>query len=716
MIARLVSALLVSVTICAAASAAEPRLLTPQDLWAIKRVGSPALSPDGKFAVFPVQQWNVDKNKSSSNLWTVNVASGEVRQLTTAADTTEDAPMWSPDGTRIAFTSKRGEDENATLYVIPFGGGEAEKIVDFPSSIAAPKWLADGKSIVFATTVIPELTGKLAKADLDAMKKEFKRRKDSKMTAKATENRQYRYFDHYITDVVAHRLLRVDVATKALTDLTPSVDRLFLNSGEFHYDVAPDGKTIALEFNSTPPPFRDFTNSDIYLIPTDGSGAMKNVTTENKADDLTPIFSPDSKFVYFKREKLPFYNGQSAKLWRHELASGKNTPVTEALDYSIGDVRAAGDGKTVWVNAEEKGVVPIFRLNPDGSGWKAVYSTGTSTALDVRGDSIVFLNDTTSRPNELFALDAKSGTARQLTHFNDEFMKGIALGKVEPYWFKGANDEDIHGWLVFPPNYDAAKKYPLVQLLHGGPHTMNRDSWSYRWNTQVFAGAGYIVTWVNRHGSTGFGEKFAESIVNQWGDMPLEDIMKSTDFLLQKYPNIEADKLAAAGASYGGYMAAWILGHTDRFKAIIDHAGVNNSYSQFACDVAHGFEEVMGGTPWGNVEGLQRNNPMFYARNFKTPTLVIHGEQDFRVPYNNGLELYAVLQAQNVPSRLVVFPDENHWVLKPQNAIYWHWEMQSWLARYIGGKPTLEKPRFEDKDKDKDKDEGKESATKPADA
>ncbi|MFL6594687.1 MAG: prolyl oligopeptidase family serine peptidase [Chthoniobacterales bacterium] len=707
---RFVFALLISFIICAAASAAEPRLLTPQDLWAIKRVGNPALSPDGKFAVFPVQQWNIEKNKSSSNLWTVAIATGEVRQLTTAAETTEDAPMWSPDGTRIAFTSKRGEDENAALYVIPFGGGEAEKIVDFPSAIASPKWLGDGKSIVFATTVIPELTGKLAKADLDAMKKEFKRRKNSKMTAKVTENRQYRYFDHYITDPVAHRLLRVDVATKALTDLTPSVDRLFINSGEFHYDVSPDGKTIALEFNTTPPPFRDFTNSDIYLIPTDGSGAMKNVTPENKADDGGPIFSPDGRSVYFKREKVPFYNGQSSKLWRHDIASGKNVAVTEALDYSIGDVRAAADGRTVWVNAEEKGVVPIFRLNADGTGLKSVYGNGTSTGLDVRGDSVVFLNDTTNRPNELFALDAKTGAAHQLTHFNDEFMKGFNLGKVEPYWFKGANGDDVHGWLVLPPNYDAAKKYPLVQLLHGGPHTMNRDSWSYRWNTQLFAAPGYIVTWVNRHGSTGFGEKFAQSIVNQWGDMPLEDIMKSTDMLLQRFPNIDADHMAAAGASYGGYMAAWILGHTDRFKAIIDHAGVNNSYSQFATDVSHGFEEVMGGTPWGDIEGLQRNNPMFYARNFKTPTLVIHNEQDFRVPLGNGLELYTALQAQNVPSRLVVFPDENHWVLKPQNAIYWHWEMQSWLARYIGGKPTLEKPRFEDKDKD----EAKDSAAKPA--
>jgi dipeptidyl aminopeptidase/acylaminoacyl peptidase len=714
MITRLLLGFVLTVGLCLTTFAAEPRLLAPQDLWAIKRVGPPALSPDGHYAVFPVQEWSIDKNKSTSNLWTVALASGEVRRLTTA-ETSEDSPRWSPDGTRIAFTSKRGEDENGSLYVIPVGGGEAEKILELPSSVLAPKWMPDGKSIVFATAAIPDLIGKWEKADLAAMKKEFKRRKDSKMTAKVTENRQYRYFDHYLTDNLVHRLLRIDLATKAITDLTPAADRLFLNSGDIHFDISPDGKTVALEFDSTPAPFRDFPNADIYLIPTDGSGAVKNVTPENKGDDGSPIFAPDGRSVFFKRQETPYYSGESEKLWRHDLAAGRNVQVTEALDYSIGDVRVAPDNRTLWITAEEKGLVPIFRLNADGSGFKQVHAEGTSTGLDVRGDAVVFQNDNTSRPNELFALDAKTGKARQLTHFNDEFMKGFTLGKVEPYWFKGADDADIHGWLVLPPNYDPAKKYPLVQLLHGGPHTMNRDSWSYRWNTQLFAAAGWIVTWVNRHGSTGFGEKFAQSILNHWGDKPLEDIMKSTDTLMQRFPNIDRDHLAAAGASYGGYMAAWILGHTDRFKAIVDHAGVNNSYSQFATDAPHGFAKVMGGTPWSDVEGLQRNNPMFYAKNFKTPTLVIAGELDYRVPYGNALELYGVLQAQNVPSRLVIFPDENHWVLKPQNAIHWHWEMQSWLARYIGGKPTLEKPKFEPKDEAKP-DESKPAPTKPAEA
>jgi dipeptidyl aminopeptidase/acylaminoacyl peptidase len=584
-----------------------------------------------------------------------------------------------------------------------------------PSSVIAPKWMPDGKSIVFATAAIPELIGKWTKEDRDAMKKEFKRRKDSKMTAKVTENRQYRHFDKWLTDNNVHRLLRIDLETKALTDLTPTVDRLFLSSGEVHFDISPDGKTIALQFNSTPAPFRDFLNPDIYLIPTDGSGALKNVTPENKGPDGGPIFAPDGRSVFFTRQETPYYSGEFEKLWRHDVATGKNVPVTEALDYAIGDVRVAPDSKTLWVTAEEKGVVPIFRLNADGTGWKQVHADGTSTGIDVRGDTIVFQNDNNSRPNELFALDQKSGKARQLTHFNDEFMKGITLGKAEPYWFKGANGADVHGWLVLPPNYDAGKKYPLVQLLHGGPHTMNRDTFSYRWNTQVFAAAGWIVTWVNRHGSTGFGETFSQSILNEWGDKPLVDVMNSTDHLMQRFPSIDGDKLARPGASYGGYMATWILGHTDRFKATVNHAGVTNSYSQFATDGPHGWPFVMGGSPWENVEGLQRNNPMFYAKDFKTPTLIIAGELDYRVPYYQALELYNVLQARNVPSRLVVFPDENHWVLKPQNAIHWHWEMQDWLARHIGGKPTLEKPKFESKDEAKG-DDAKKDATKPAES
>jgi dipeptidyl aminopeptidase/acylaminoacyl peptidase len=679
--------------ITAQAQSAEKRHMTPEDLWAMKRLGAPALAPDGRTVVFTVQEWSVEKNKCKTNLWLVDVAGGEPRRLTTA-DATDSAPAWSPDGRRIAFVSKRGEDETSALYVIPVGGGEAEEILEMPFALAAPKWLPDGEHIVVGTSVIPELAGALAKNDIAAMKKEAKRRKDSKMTAKVTENRQYRYFDRYLTDNLASRLLRVNVAGKEAIDLTPGFDRLFRADGEWSYELSPDGSQIAVVINSTTPPYREFPNNDIYVVATNGSGQLKNLTAESKGNDGEPTFAPDGRSLVYLRRESAYHNGESARLWWHELATGKNTPLAPMLDYSFDDVKFSPDGKSLWLLAEDKGVLPVFKMNADGTDLAAAYREGSSSAIQARADSVVFLNTDLNRPDELFALDAATGAARQLTRFNEKLLGELDLGKVEEFWFDGAAGDKVQGWLIYPPGYDEKKSYPFMHVMHGGPHTMSRHAWSYRWNSHAFAAPGYIVACVNRHGSTGFGEKFAQSILNEWGDKPFEDIMKSTDYLLAKLPNIDSKRMAATGASYGGYMAAWVLGHTDRFAAIINHAGVNNAYSQFACDIPHGFAKVMGGTPWENVEGMQRNNPMFYAKNFKTPTLVTHGELDYRVPYGAGLELYGVLQSMNVPSRLVVFPNENHWVLSPQNSIYWYYEFQNWLARHLG-MPLPKRPVFE---------------------
>ncbi len=693
-----VAALTVLLPALLCAQTAAKRVITPQDLWAMKRLSSPELSPDGRTAAVVVQEWNIEKNKPVANIWMVPVSGGEPRKLTTA-EASDGAPVWSPDGMRIAFVSKRGEDQAAALYVIRTDGGEAEKVLELPFGLSDPKWMPDGQRVIVATTCIPTLVGTWTKENIAAMEKENKRRKDAKMTAKVTEDRQYRYFDHWITDSLASRLLVVHTTTKEVKDLTPTWDRLFQTSGTVDYDLSPDGAQVALTINTTPPPYTGFLNNDIHLVPTDGAGTLRNVTADNVGDDSGPTFSPDGRTLLFTRRKIPYGNGEVSKLWRHELATGKNSPLTDALDLHLTDLQFSADGGTLWVTAEDKGVVPIFKLKADGTGLTAVYKEGTSSSLKAESGRIVFLNDNTDRPNELFSLDPKSGAVRQLTRFNEALLAQLDLGTVESYWFDGAGGDNVQGWVILPPGFDATKTYPLVQLMHGGPHTMVRDSWSYRWNPHVFAAPGYVVSWVNRHGSTGFGQQFAQSILNEWGVKPLDDILRSTDHLLARFPNIDPKRMAAAGGSYGGYMAAWAAGHTDRFACLIDHAGVNDFITQYGADVTpFGFTQVLGGTPWDNPEGMQKNNPVTYAKNFKTPMLILHGELDYRVPYVNGTALYAIFQAMNIPSRLVIYPNENHWILSPQNSIHWNWEVQSWLARYIGGTPTLEKPVFEDSD------------------
>ena len=669
------------------------RPITAQDLWAVKRVGAPALSPDGLQAVVSVQEWSIEKNKPTASLWLVDVARATTRRLTagTGSDT---APAWSPDGGRIAFTSKRGEDEAAALYVIPVAGGEAEKLVELPMGIAVPAWLPDGKGIVFATQVIPELAGSFAKADLAAMKKEAKRRKDAKMTAYATEYRQYRWFDRNLTDNLANRLLRVDVASKALSDLTPKYDRLFAPSGEVRFDIAPDGRHVALALNSTPPPYATQPNSDIVLVPTDGSGAFVNLTPDNPYGDDFPRFAPDGRSVLYTRVATANSQGELRRLWRVSLGDRKAAPLTAALDLSIDDVAFSADGRQLWLQAEDNGVVPVFAMDADGGAVRKVVASGSNTELDSAEGQLVFLGETTSRAPEVFALDP-GGQPRQLTRFNDTLFAGLDLGKVESHTFPGAGGDKVQAWVVYPPGFDPKKKYPLVQLLHGGPHTMVRDAFSPRWNSHVFASPGYIVAWVNRHGSTGFGEAYARSINGAWGDKPMEDVLRANDYLFAAIPAIDRDNVAAAGASYGGYLATWLLGHTKVFKTLVNHAGVSDFIGQYGADITtYGFtKEVLGGMPWDSPEAMQRNNPVAHAANFSTPMLITHGEKDYRVPYGQGLALYGILQTMRVPSRLVVFPDENHWILSPQNSIYWNYEVQAWLARSIGGKP-MAKPEF----------------------
>ena len=678
------------------------RLMTPQDLWAIKRVDNPSVSPDQKRIAFTVQSWSIENNRPQTNIWLMDAQGGNQRRLT-SVDANDGAPVWSPDGTSIAFTSRRVGDDAAALYILRLDGGEAEKVLELPYGVSNPQWLPKGKSLIIGTNSIPTLKGKWSADDIAAMKKEMKRRLNSKMTAKVTEDRTYRYFDRWLTDQLSSHLLQFDLDTKSLKDLTPLSQDQFNVANTFDFHISPDGAYVALSKNSIPAPHQEVANVDIVLIALSESrsesrsesSTSKNITSDNRGPDGSPKFSLDGKSLYYIRTATPLHDGSASKLWRHDLVTGKNMPVTEAYDYAISEYVISKDNIKLWNLVEDRGESSIFVGKADGGQFEQILRDGGISKPSQAGTQLVFLRSSFDRPNELFSVDENGKGLRQLTRFNDDLMAKFKLGKVEAYTFAGANDELVQGWLILPPDYDKTKSYPLLQLMHGGPHTMVTNAFNFRWNAHLMAAPGYVVTWVNRHGSTGFGEKFARSINSQWGDMPAQDVLRSTDYLIQKLGNIDGKRVAAAGASYGGYLAAWLAGHTDRFTTIIDHAGVNDLVAQYGSDTTnYSFETTLGGNPWSNADIMQKNNPMTYAKNFKTPMLLTHGELDYRVPYVNSTALYGVLQGMKIPSRLVVFPNENHWILSPQNSIHWNWEVQSWLQRYIGGTPTLAQPTF----------------------
>jgi dipeptidyl aminopeptidase/acylaminoacyl peptidase len=388
------------------------RPITAQDLWAVKRLGPPALSPNGQRAVYSVQEWSIEKNSSTASLWLTDVNSGATRRLT-SQQVSDGSPDWSEDGKRIAFVSRRGDDQASALYVIHVDGGEAEKILELPYGIREPKWLPGDQGVVFATQVIPALAGNLGEADWAAMKKEAKRRKESKMTAYVTELRQFRLFDKNLTDGLADRLLKVNVATRAVQDLLPGHDRPFNFNGEAQFSVAPDGRHVAIVLNSTLPPYSGHPNPDIYLVPTDGSGKLRNLTPDNPRIDAAPHFSPDGKAVLFTRQQLPTIAGELQRLWRHELSNGRNTPLTAGLDLSIDDIAFSSDGRKLWLQAEQQGRVPLFAMRADGSGFEPVFSEGSNTELDSTGGRLVFLHETSMRAAELYVLDAGNRKPRR---------------------------------------------------------------------------------------------------------------------------------------------------------------------------------------------------------------------------------------------------------------------------------------------------------------
>ena len=649
---------------------------TAEKMWQMERVGSFDVSPDGTKAVFPVTVYDIEANTPSTDLYLLDIEAGTTRQLTFSGR--EGSPIWSPDGTQIAFVSRR-HGGPGQIYLLNLKGGEAKKITDLPVGVFSIKWFPQGDRIAFGANILSEYNG-----DFDKLKQLIDKKNNSKVTAKVTENTMYRFWDRWLTDGYFPRLFSVDVNTRKVTDLMPNTANYFNMMGGVSYDISPDGRQIAVSMNSTEPPF-DNLNNDIYLLPTDGSGTLVNITPDNPANDLNPVYSPDGEYILYGRQNIYHFYADKVEMVKYSRNNFTFTNLTSDIDLSCANWIWSRDGRIIFFHAELNARNAIFSIPANGGEYTKIFGEGTNGNVRIagsRGRDLLFTHNNLNMPNEIFRIDQRGRNLTQLTRFNEERLAKLNFGEVKDVTYKGANDADVQMFIVYPPDFDPDKKYPLVLMIHGGPHGVFGDNWHYRWNAHLFAQPGYVVALPNFHGSTSFGQDFAISIHGEHANKPFEDIMRGTDFMIER-GYIDETKMAATGGSYGGYMVSWIAGHTDRFAALVNHAGVYDLHLQFASDYAGNRGYQYGGTPWENFDVLNSQNPSQFAHNFKTPMLVIHGELDYRVPVAHGFLVYGIYKSMGLEARLVYYPDENHWILTPQNSIYWYEELHNWFERFL---------------------------------
>jgi dipeptidyl aminopeptidase/acylaminoacyl peptidase len=660
--------------------------ITFDDMIKLHRVGEPQISPDGKWVAYTVTTPDMDANRNAGNLWLVGTEGGAPIQLTQSGH--DSSPVWSPDNKMLAFLSSRAGESQ--VYVLPMEGGEAHAWTHLSTGADLVKWSPDGKTIAFTSSVYPDCKD-------DACNKLRNEEKEkNKVKAHVAERLLYRHWTHWSEGKRSHLFVvaaptgpaQAEAAT-APRDLTTGAD----------YDVPPDERGGAEDINFSPDGTEICftavtdkveaisTNGDLFLVPMAGDAEPKRIT-KNPGFDGNPVYSPDGKSIAYHAQLTAGYESDRWRVMLYDRQSGKIENLSEGFDRSADELAWSPDSKTIYFVAENETLQPVYAMEARaGAQPRKVVAEGFNlgTSLSNDGKTIAFARTSLAMPAEVFV--QRSGeSARQLTHHNEQILANMAMNEAETFWFESADGTRVQAMLLRPPNFEATKKYPLLVLLHGGPQTMFSNAWSYRWNPQVFSAAGYVSLMINRRGSTGYGQKFTDEITNDWGGKAYGDVMRGIDATLAKYKFVDGTRMAAAGGSYGGYMADWIATHTGRFKAIISHASVYDKAAMSATEELWFEEHDMQGTPWSNPESYRKWAPATYAGElgkYKTPTLVIAGERDYRVPYTQSLEFFSALQRQGVPSKLVVFPDEGHWILKPQNAQFWYKTFLDWLATYL---------------------------------
>jgi dipeptidyl aminopeptidase/acylaminoacyl peptidase len=668
--------LMLLITLFTSLVGAQKRVLTYDEIIKIHRVYSPAVSPDGKMLAFSSRLYSFETDTFNEDVFVVPSEGGEIIPVASHKGK-EFSPLWSPDGEKLTFISDRaGAPQIYMMYVNRMG--EPVKITDIPNGVYSYKWSPTGNHIIFTTEIYQGCN------DFECDKKRIEEESKNKVSARVTDHLLYRHWSYWKIGTVCH-LFSLRLSDNKITDLTPG--NKWVPFGPFdgpeQFTVSPDGLTVAYTKRTGDKPAED-TNNDIYTVPIDG-GESEQITT-SKASDSYPMYSPNGKYLSYLKMQRAGFESDKTELILINLENKGSVNLTNDYDGSVMEYVWSNDNKTIYFISESRARRGLYRVNLVDKKVERLFHSGKASCIqiDPNAKSLFYCWENSIRPNEIYRFDLGVNNPVQLTRVNEELMAGIEMNPVEDFDYRGAGSDMIHGLLIKPPFFDPMKKYPLILIIHGGPQIATLDEFHYRWNLQMFASRGYVVAGINFHGSSGYGQKFTDSISYDWGGQPFRDIMIGVDYLLAKYTFIDKNRLGAAGASYGGYMIDWILGQTDRFNVLVSHSGVFNLQSLYGATDELWFPEwEFRGTPWNNPSYYRKMSPSTYVKRFKTPTLVIHGQQDFRVPVEQSMELFTALQKMNVESRFIYFPDECHFILKPNNARFWYESVLDWMDKYL---------------------------------
>jgi dipeptidyl aminopeptidase/acylaminoacyl peptidase len=686
---KLKSALLPLCLLAALPSLAAARGLDVRDLQKLDRVSSPVLSPDGGTVVFAKRTVDAEVVKASSSLWVRNLLTRDMAppKRLTPEGWSVNSPSFSPDGRTVYFLSAKSGTQQ--LYAMPAGGGTPKQLTAFALDVAGYKLSPDGTRVLFSTDTFAE-----CKADFACTKKKLDDTAAKKSTGVIYDGLFVRHWDTWADGRRSRLFVAALPEGKAkpaatATSLTDTIDGDAPSKpfgGADEYTWSPDGSAVVAAIRVAGKGEAWSTNFDLYQFAADGSTAPVNLTAANPAWDTGPVFSADGKTLYYRAMKRPGFEADRFGLMAMDLATKQVREIAPTWDRSADGIVLSKDGATIYTTAQDVGQHPLFSVDVASGSVKSVVGEGSISAFDIAGDTLALTRNTLKSGDQLFTTTLSGAPLRAITPSAQEALGDVSFGDFEQFNFKGWNNETVHGYVVKPHDYVEGKKYPVAFLIHGGPQGSFGNGWSYRWNPQTYAGQGYAVVMIDFHGSTGYGQAFTDAISQHWGDRPLEDLQKGWAAAQKQYAFLDGKNACALGASYGGYMINWIAGNwNEPWKCLVNHDGVFDIRSMgYVTEELWFTEWENGGTPYDVPKNVEKFNPVNHVAKWRVPMLVVQGEKDYRVPVDQGLSTFTALQRKGIDSKLLYFPDENHWVLKPQNSILWHDTVNAWLKQHIG--------------------------------